>query len=463
MMWGSSIDDALDNIASAGRPADRAPAPSIFEGDWWRQVGQIHAASEEEGLLTGYSYSRNRALADAYAPVIEELNRDRPFAQRFSNPYSLAQMNQYAAPEEQLGAAMAANAGVPSAGTEDGRKRLENEVWAALDQARLADPGRYANLPKSSGDLYEQTYARARDAVTRAQQLRQDAGGLQSTLGTLTGNLIPALQDPYNVLTAALGGGASSSYLQFMLSEGAAGAAGVSLAMPDRARWRREIGMPLTAGEAVGDVAGAAAGSAVLAAGGRLVARNIAGPAWRAGRDALFEMFTRDDVPPSMRAAANVLDQNMQRIEDNPFEPTLDGQAQHDAAFDAADRALNEGPPLADNASPPPSPAADFSDPAAKPESFDTQRQGLAAELGGEAMHQPLPEAAAGEAVPSPFGEQAAKELASFDAIDPEERVPAPERMASIDGTVSAGELRASLEGEAKAVERLRLCAIGEG
>jgi hypothetical protein len=79
-------------------------------------------------------------------------------------------------------------------------------------------------------------------------------------------------------------------------------------------------------------------------------------------------------------------------------------------------------------------------------------------ELGGEQMHAPREQAA--EAAPSdPLG-AAADELRLFDALDANERVPA------IDGsgdTIAIGELRARLEGEAKAVERLRICAMGEG
>ena len=81
-------------------------------------------------------------------------------------------------------------------------------------------------------------------------------------------------------------------------------------------------------------------------------------------------------------------------------------------------------------------------------------------ELGGEQMHAtPEKTAEAAPSEPDPLG-AAADELRLFDALDANERVPA------IDGSgdaITVGELRARLEGEAKAVERLRICAMGEG
>lgn len=337
MNWGNDLETSLQLLPRA----EAAPPPSVFESDWWRQLGDNARTANAEAWATGMTNSRERSLRDAYGPLLFELNQGRPFEKRLINPFGIPQELQSEGVEMQAAAANAANLGL------GGQEQAENDIWAALDEARTQDPGRYANLPKSRTDLYDQVYARARESMEAADATRRSSAPAAAFLGQFIGSAPAMLSDPQNLATAMLGGGGAQTYLRFFLQESAAGGVSTALTLPQIANWRQEIGVPMTGSEAVGTVAGGALGAGILATAGRAAFRNVFEPSWRAARTALDQIARDADVPPKARAAAAVAGEQAQQTEENPFGATDEDLQAHAKALWTATQAVDNGAPAA--------------------------------------------------------------------------------------------------------------------
>lgn len=338
MNWGDT--EEIDGSLALMPRAEQAPQPNVFEGEWWSQFGANAQASATETWRTGLSFSRDNELATAYDAVLYELNQDLPADRRYGNPYRLPAISPFEGVEMQAAQAQAEAAGV-------GQSQMEAQIWADLEKARSANPGRYANLPKSQAELYEQVYARAREAIDESDRLRARSAPGAAFFGSLAGSLGPSLVDPVNIATAFLGGGGASTYTRLFLQESALGMAGSAALLPQLSSWREEIGRPITGEEALGTVAIGGLSAGVLGVGMRFTGRNFITPAWRSARAALDEMAMNRDVPPNVRSAARAADEELGNGEDNPYGPTADDEQAHAAALNRAMRAVDDGAPAA--------------------------------------------------------------------------------------------------------------------
>lgn len=337
MMWANQRD--IDATLSSLPRAQAAPAPHVFEGEWWSQFGANVRASATETWRTGLTISRENLFADFYESVLYELNQDQPAGRRFANPYRLPAISPFEGVEMQAAQAQAASAGI-------GQEQMVNDIWAAMDTARANNPGRYANLPKSRAELEEQVHARARESIDEAERVRAQSAPGAAFVGSLIGSIGPSLLDPVNIGTAFMGGGASS-YLRLFLQETAAGALATTAALPEIATWRNELGRPMTAGEAGATVATGGLATGVLGVGGRFVHRNFVTPAWRSARATLDAIAQHEDVPGTVRTAARATDDELDIGETNPYGPTPEDEAAHAAALARAMRAIDDNAPAA--------------------------------------------------------------------------------------------------------------------
>ena len=313
--------------------------------------------------VAGRTDSRELTLADAYEPVVERLNEGFRKASGltlvspdrdkfFTNPYRGETNNPW----------VVGSGGLPF---------QEQRIWEEIARRRKADPKFMSELGATRGDFIAQVNKRARGQLEREADVGERAT-TTGTIGSFVGSMAGGFSDPVNLATLTLGGGPSRSILQTVLREGGINAATEAVTLPIVAQRREEIGAPMTAGEAVMAV-GAAGALGGLIGGGvegfRRLGRDFLPGQVRTLTDEELVTATKDMTDPEIRAARDVVSENIDIDRSNPFEDTPSGQTRHREELEkAVAQALDDGftgrEPL-----PPASPSsrerlATFSDPA---------------------------------------------------------------------------------------------------
>lgn len=288
--------------------------------------------------MTGRTDSRDVSLADAYEPVVERLNegfrkaggltlvspdRDR----MFSNPYRGESSNPW----------VVGDAGIPA---------QERRIWDEIARRRQSDPTFLADLGTTRADFVERLNQKAKAQLERESDVSERAttGG---TIGGFLGSMAGGLSDPVNLATLAIGAGPSRSILQTVVREAGINAATEAATLPIIAQRREEVGVPMSAKEAAVSVGAAAVIGGTV--GGTVEGFRKLGQQFAAGKvrtltDEELLVATKDVADPEVKAARDVLAENLEVDRLNPFEDTPSGQIRHREALDAAtSQALDDG------------------------------------------------------------------------------------------------------------------------
>ncbi|MBB3313632.1 hypothetical protein FHT78_005426 [Rhizobium sp. BK196] len=156
-------------------------------------------------------------------------------------------------------------------------------------------------------------------ARNRSEDLARRSTGIGSTAGGILGTIGGAITDPINLLSSGFGASASAGILRTALVEAAVNAgseAAVQGATFDR---KSRLDPTFSVDDALGEVAAAAAGGAVLGAGFKSLA-NI----WHRARTGEWPSHVRDTANVVMREAA---------VPDSRFEKSMPGDNAHRAAL----------------------------------------------------------------------------------------------------------------------------------
>lgn len=137
----------------------------------------------------------------------------------------------------------------------------KDAIWAAVQDARARQPGAFPGVP-GERDAFEKGLltrqgGRARDAAILSR------GGFGAQM---VGGIAGSFTDPFNVLTAPIGGGAKSVG-QALLQGAVINGVLETIQTPDYIANKRRMGEDVTAGEAVANIGMAAAGGALLEGG----------------------------------------------------------------------------------------------------------------------------------------------------------------------------------------------------
>lgn len=320
--------DAIDSLR-ASSPLEALPSTfgQNVEAAWDSMWSEHLAASDE--LQLQYSW-------DQYLKGVRDLT-----GERLMNPAEALGNFGIDNPAEALGDIFSeALFDKPWAMSRSGRYQQA----AALTRQRLEDlrkkhPGLQV---KGHEDMVKVSGERA--AAVRGHAARVRAGAdFWGDVGFFLGGAGAAVADPPNLATMMVGAPAGAGILRTALIEARLGI-GVELAsLPSVAKWRDDIGNPMTAAEAVENVGLAGAGAAGMGAGFKLTGM---------GMGELLNVYrrarARGDITETheTRAAEQVVEAAQEVMEQSPFEDSLEGQAVHMRALGEAEGALMRGESL---------------------------------------------------------------------------------------------------------------------
>lgn len=252
-------------------------------------------------------------LSRQYQPVIEAINKGLPRDQAFPNPYSSSEVTDYGA--RRYG----------PLGLKASRDQLENDIWARVDLLRKQVPQSVGNIPASRDELHADALAEQHAALDYSD-LTSSSFGHVGRIAGFAGQLAGGLVDPPNVLATVMGAPAASSLLRTFLIEGALNTAVDAAELPGRAKRYEKLGQPMSNAEIAAE----------------LGFDFLLGGAIPTGAKAVARAFARD-ATPDMRTAARIVEDELQRAQENPHAGDADGQdLMRQSALKAMD-AVQEG------------------------------------------------------------------------------------------------------------------------
>ncbi|UUL83451.1 lysozyme family protein [Sphingomonas qomolangmaensis] len=227
----------------------------------------------------------------------------------------------------------------------------EQRVFEDLAAVRARKPDFMKGTPTTVDEFRAATLKRVQERRA-ADQRTVERGG---TVAWGAGSLAAGVLDPFNLLTAPIGGGGGTTIARRILNQAVIGATTEAVEQPLIANERAKRGETLTGTEAAANIGTAGVGAGVLQGGGELVVRGasrLAGPVAD-----LIESFKArvglDSATPAERAAVGELEREVEIAATSPFNPGRDSE-RHAARLNAAERALDNPASIPPTAPPPP-------------------------------------------------------------------------------------------------------------
>lgn len=249
-----TLSDSVERLPNyAPVKATQAPMePAQSWGDWlgsgWGSAGSTASASKTltaSDTEMGY----NTALGKGYGPIVDGLGlgpSENPAA--FEDPYAGT-------------VGQIVHGAIYGFSRADQEKRLADLIKAG----RAKNPGFMPGVPDDPVKLRQ--YAMAADTKARADaraQLAAAPQGLGTFAGTLGGSAVGSFEAPENIIALPIGG-SGKTILGVIAREALINGTLTAAQLPNEAKTRAARGeAPLTAREAVTEVAGGALGGAVL-------------------------------------------------------------------------------------------------------------------------------------------------------------------------------------------------------
>jgi hypothetical protein len=218
------------------------------------------------------------------------------------------------------------------------REAVLRHIRTRFDQIGKERPDLGLAFPEE-GAIAASAVGIARGARQRRTELE---GGFQtfgSSAGFLVGDLWGAATDPVNAASMLFGAGAASGILRTALIEGAIGLTSQAAIEAGTAGFKAEVDPSYGLPDALGNIAVAGAGGAVISGGVAAAGRGVR---------ALIDQYRRvrgNSATRRERDALNVLEREAEIDEANPLSG-IEGEASHREALRAAGEAIEAGRPV---------------------------------------------------------------------------------------------------------------------
>jgi len=190
-----------------------------------------------------------------------------------------------------------------------------------FDQWKSENPGSDLVFPTEE-DFVKASEGEAREARAGAEALARRSTGLGSTVGGVVGSIAGAITDPLNLLSMGFGASASAGVIRTALTEAAVGGLSEAVIQGATLERKQRIDPSFGADDALGEVAAAAAGGAILGGGLK-------------GLASLWHRAKTGEWPRHIKDAGNVLAREA-AIPESRFQRSMAGENAHRAALEKA-------------------------------------------------------------------------------------------------------------------------------
>lgn len=200
-----------------------------------------------------------------------------------------------------------------------------------FDQWKTSHPDSDLTFP-SLENLQQQADDRAREARGLSQALERRSTGAGSAIGGFLGTAAGAIVDPVNVISMGAGASSAAGILRTALTEGAIATTSEAVIQAARFEDKTRIDPTFTAGEALGEIAAAGAGGAILGGGIKGLAS-----VWQRAKTGQWPSHVRDTANIVTREAA---------VPPSRFEKSMTGETAHQAGLFKSLDDLSRGRPV---------------------------------------------------------------------------------------------------------------------
>ncbi|MFP5515950.1 MAG: hypothetical protein ACLGJC_23060 [Alphaproteobacteria bacterium] len=215
------------------------------------------------------------------------------------------------------------------------REAVERFNQGRFDQIKAERPDLSLSYP---ADEERQRFAveKARGVKETADQLAARPQTFGSFSGRMLGSVAGAMTDPLNIASMFFGAGAASGILRTAAVEAGIAAGSQAVIEAGTAPFKQQVDPQYGLADALENVAGAAAGGAVIGGSLKALGRGID---WWRGRN-------RSELPREVQDAANVLERDQEVRASNPLGATVTGEQAHAQAMTKAAQDIEAGRPV---------------------------------------------------------------------------------------------------------------------
>lgn len=195
---------------------------------------------------------------------------------------------------------------------------LESSARGMFEAWKKQNPQSSLNFPDRDF-IDKEAVRRGAATISEGKGLERRSTGWGSTVGGFAGTMVGAMTDPINAVSVLFGAGAASGILRTALVEAGVSAGSESFIQATNYDWRKQIDPTYSFGEAVGEVAAAGVGGAVLGGGIKGLAA-----AWQRAKTGSWPAHVKDTANVVTREAATP---------SSRFEKSVSGASAHQAAL----------------------------------------------------------------------------------------------------------------------------------
>lgn len=195
---------------------------------------------------------------------------------------------------------------------------LETSARGMFDAWKKQNPQSSLSFPDRDF-IDKEAVRRGSATISEGKGMERRSTGFGSTVGGFAGTMAGAMTDPINAVSVMFGAGAASGVLRTALVEAGISAGSESFIQATNYDWRKEIDPTYSVSEAVGEVAAAGVGGAVLGGGIKGLAA-----AWQRAKTGSWPSHVKDTANVVTREAATP---------SSRFEKSVSGESAHKAAL----------------------------------------------------------------------------------------------------------------------------------
>lgn len=287
--------------------------PMLTDEKQMRSALQLAAQNPFEGVDPGfierfksdYAGMHEAKNSNARDLIVNEIQRD--FMSQF-----------YKESGQQLQAWITPKAGVLGPADFSPDEGLEASARGMFDAWKKQNPQSALTFPDRDF-IDKEAVRRGAATISSGKTLERRSTGFGSTAGGFAGTMVGAMTDPINAVSVLFGAGAASGVLRTALIEGGIGMASEGVIQGLNYDWRKQVEPDYSLSDALGEVAAAGAGGAILGGGIKGLAA-----AWQRAKTGSWPSHVKDTAYVVTREAA---------IPSSRFEQSVQGAAAHQAAL----------------------------------------------------------------------------------------------------------------------------------
>lgn len=200
-----------------------------------------------------------------------------------------------------------------------------------FDQWKTSNPDSGLAFPTPE-ELQKQADEKALGARGRSEALAKRSTSVGSTVGGVLGTIAGAISDPINLMSMGFGASSSAGILRTALTEGLVGSVSEAAVQAGRFQDKQRLDPSFGASDALGEIAAAGAGGAILGGGIKSLAA-----VWSRAKTGQWPSHVRDTANVVTREAA---------VPPSRFEKSLAGDTAHQAGISKSLDDLSRGRPV---------------------------------------------------------------------------------------------------------------------